>query len=67
MISSKYPFLFATLGEAAARLPDDLARTLESTLAATDAANAPERTPKSITVINCLRRIRHVEAANGLP
>ncbi|KAA9003855.1 hypothetical protein FJU31_03090 [Stenotrophomonas cyclobalanopsidis] len=67
MISSKYPFLFATLGDAAARLPDDLARTLESTLAATDAANAPERTPESVTVLNCLRRIRQVEAANGQP
>jgi len=67
MTTTKYPFLFATLGEAAARLPDDLARTLESTLAATDAVNVPERTPESITVLNCLRRIRQVEAANGQP
>ncbi len=67
MTTTKYPFLFATLGEAAARLPDDLARTLESTLAATDAANTPQPTPGSITVLNCLRRIRQVEGANGQP
>ncbi|KAF1014002.1 MAG: hypothetical protein GAK31_03025 [Stenotrophomonas maltophilia] len=67
MTVSRYPFLFATLGEAAARLPVDLARTLEIALAAIDAAHAPRCTPESITVLNCLRRIRQVEAANGQP
>ncbi|WP_295520589.1 hypothetical protein [uncultured Stenotrophomonas sp.] len=67
MSASKYPFLFATLGEAATRVPDDLARTLESTLAATQVATAPERTPDSITVLNCLQRIRQGEAADGQP
>ncbi|KAA9003858.1 hypothetical protein FJU31_03105 [Stenotrophomonas cyclobalanopsidis] len=67
MSASKYPFLFATLGEAATRLPEDLARTLESTLAATQAANTVQRTPDGITVLNCLQRIRQGEAADGQP
>ncbi len=34
MTASTYPHLSATLGEAATRLPDDLARTLEDTFVA---------------------------------
>lgn len=67
MSTSKYPFLFATLGEAAARLPDDLARTLEDTFVATQTPGTPQLKADSITVLNCLRRIREVEAANGQP
>ena len=65
MSESKYPFLYATLGEAAARLPDDLAHTLEDTFVAIQIPGT--RRPDSITVLNCLQRIREVEAANGQP
>ncbi|CRD57012.1 MAG: hypothetical protein K0R79_2517 [Stenotrophomonas indicatrix] len=41
MSASTYPYLFATLGEAAHQLPHDIARALETTLTATQAANAP--------------------------
>ena len=67
MTTTKYPFLFATLGEAATRLPDDLARTLESTLAATDAANTTAERNGGITLLDCLQRIRHGDAADGQP
>ncbi|WP_164281328.1 hypothetical protein [Stenotrophomonas indicatrix] len=41
MSASTYPYLFATLGEAAHQLPHDIAPALEATLTATQAANAP--------------------------
>ncbi len=67
MTAIEYPCLFATLGEAAKQLPDELARALERTLAATPAANDSEYTPGSITVLDCLQRIRQGEAADGQP
>lgn len=63
MTTSHYPHLFATLGEAANQLPDDIARTLETTLTATQAADDPD----GITLLGCLRHIRRVEAADGQP
>lgn len=32
MSANRYPYLFATLGDAARQLPDDIARPLETTL-----------------------------------
>ncbi|MFE3969450.1 hypothetical protein CR919_12690 [Stenotrophomonas sp. LMG 10879] len=63
MTSSLYPYLFATLGDAVERLPDDLAKALETTLGSTMGAHADE----GITLLGCLQRIRHVEAADGRP
>lgn len=63
MTASHYPYLFATLGEAAHQLPDEIARALETTLSATQPAQAPA----GITLLGCLRQIRHVEAADGQP
>ncbi|HDS1104277.1 hypothetical protein ACK1O1_02985 [Stenotrophomonas maltophilia] len=63
MTSSKYPHLFATLGEAATRLPDDLARTLESTFASLQEGQAPG----TITLLACLQHIRQGDAADGQP
>lgn len=63
MTSSKYPHLFATLGEAALRLPDDLARTLESTFASLQEGQAPG----TITLLACLQHIRQGDAADGQP
>ena len=63
MSASTYPYLFATLGEAAHQLPDDIARALETTLTATQAANSPG----GPTLLDCLQRIRQVEAADGQP
>ena len=60
MTASRYPLLFATLGEAANQLPDEIARPLETTLAAHQAAD-------SITLLGCLQRIRHSEGADGQP
>ncbi|AWH52261.1 hypothetical protein C1924_03170 [Stenotrophomonas sp. ESTM1D_MKCIP4_1] len=62
MSASHYPFLFATLGEAAARLPDDLARTLETTLSSLQAGAA-----NGVTLLGCLRTIHDVDAADGQP
>ena len=42
MTSSLYPYLFATLGDAVERLPDDLAKALETTLGSTMGAHADE-------------------------
>lgn len=61
--SSLYPHLFATLGDAVERLPDDLAKALETTLGTTMGAQADE----GISLLGCLQRIRHVEAADGQP
>lgn len=63
MTSSLYPYLFATLGDAVERLPDDLAKALETTLGSTMRAHADE----GITLLSCLQRIRHVDAADGQP
>ena len=63
MTSSLYPYLFATLGDAVERLPDDLAKALETTLGSTMRAHADE----GITLLGCLQRIRHVDAADGQP
>lgn len=63
MTTSHYPYLFATLGEAANQLPDDIARTLETTLGAPSAAPAQE----DVSLLDCLQRIRRVEAADGQP
>ncbi|MNS98434.1 hypothetical protein D3C72_1328010 [compost metagenome] len=62
MTASQYPYLFATLGEAANQLPEAVARALETTLTATQ-VNAPSST----TLLGCLQRIRKVEAADGQP
>ncbi|WP_447934058.1 hypothetical protein [Stenotrophomonas lactitubi] len=62
MTASQYPYLFATLGEAANQLPEAVARALETTLTATQ-VNAPSST----TLLGCLQRIREVEAADGQP
>ena len=63
MTVAQYPYLFATLGDAINQLPDSIARTLESTLAVTHAADAPGST----TLLGCLQRIRQAEAADGQP
>ena len=60
MSANRYPFLFATLGDLANQLPAEIAEPLETTLAANPAANG-------ITLLNCLQRIRDVEAADGQP
>jgi hypothetical protein len=54
MTASPYPHLFATLGEAATRLPDDLARTLEDTFVALQSGNSAG----AITLQACLQYIR---------
>ena len=63
MTASLYPHLFATLGEAATRLPDDLARTLEDTFVALQTGNSPG----AITLQACLQYIRQGDAADGQP
>lgn len=63
MSASTYPYLFATLGDAAHQLPDGIARVLETTLAATQAAPASD----GVTLQRCLQRIRQVEGADGQP
>ncbi|MBA0097533.1 hypothetical protein WH218_00475 [Stenotrophomonas indicatrix] len=61
MTASRYPFLFATLGDAAASIPDELAQALETTLSA---PGAPQ-TDNGFTLLGCLKRIRHGEGADG--
>ena len=63
MTASRYPFLFATLGNAAASIPDELAQALETTLA----APATGSTEDGFTLRGCLRRIRQGEGADGQP
>ena len=60
MSTTRYPYLFATLGEAANTLPDELAQPLETTLAAQQSA-------EGITLLGSLQRIRQVEGADGQP
>ncbi|WP_286775747.1 hypothetical protein [Pseudomonas sp. UBA800] len=63
MGASRYPFLFATLGDAAEQLPDELARTLETTLASLQA----EPAHGGVTLLSALRDIHAVDAADGQP
>lgn len=63
MTQSKYPHLFATLGEAAARLPNDLARILEDTFVALQ--DGDDSNP--VTLQACLQHIRQGDAADGQP
>ncbi|MDV3435172.1 hypothetical protein R1H25_06860 [Stenotrophomonas sp. C2852] len=63
MSARHYPFLFATLGEAAQQLPDELARTLETTLASLQAESAHG----GPTLLSALRDIHAVDAADGQP
>ena len=60
MSAHRYPFLFATLGEAANQLPDEIAQPLETTLSANTATDG-------ITLVGCLQRIGHCEGADGQP
>ncbi|WP_414609597.1 hypothetical protein, partial [Stenotrophomonas pavanii] len=50
-------------GEAATRLPDDLARTLEDTFVALQTGHSPG----AITLQACLQYIRQGDAADGQP
>ncbi len=63
MTATHYPYLFATLGEAANELPEAIARALETTLSATHGSGAPCNS----TLSACLQRIRQVDAADGQP
>jgi hypothetical protein len=56
-----HPYLTATLGEAALRLPPELAQPLEAAFAAANEA------PVSINLPSCLQRIRAGDAADGQP
>lgn len=58
MSTTRYPYLFATLGEAANTLPEELAQPLETTLAAHQ---------EGVTLLGSLQRIRQVDAADGQP
>ncbi|MBK0055248.1 hypothetical protein [Stenotrophomonas sp. S39] len=60
MSTTRYPYLFATLGEAANTLPDELAQPLETTLAA-------QQSTEGVTLLGSLQRIRQVEGADGQP
>ncbi|HDS1511319.1 hypothetical protein I5U67_08825 [Stenotrophomonas maltophilia] len=61
MTAAHYPYLYATLGETANQLPDDLARTLETTLCSLQAGAAAD----GVTLLGCLRTIHEVDAADG--
>lgn len=61
MSNTHHPYLTATLGEAAARLPPELAQPLEAAFAAANDVPAP------ITLRGCLQRIRNGDAADGQP
>ena len=60
MSTTRYPYLFAMLGEAANALPDEIAQPLETTLAA-------QQSDGGITLLGSLQRIRQVDAADGHP
>ena len=59
MSRTNHPYLTATLGEAALRLPPELAQPLEAAFAAANEA------PASINLPSCLQRIRAGDAADG--
>ncbi|HDS1217658.1 hypothetical protein ABE583_15560 [Stenotrophomonas sp. TWI143] len=61
MTAPRYPYLLATLGDAAEHLPRELAEPLEAALSA--AVDLPE----PITLVGCLQRIRSGDAADGQP
>ena len=61
MPKAHHPYLTATLGEAALRLPPELAQPLEAAFAAANEAPAPINLP------GCLQRIRAGDAADGQP
>ena len=61
MSNAHHPYLTATLGEAALRLPPELAQPLEAAFAAANEAPAPINLP------GCLQRIRAGDAADGQP
>ena len=61
MSRTNHPYLTATLGEAALRLPPELAQPLEAAFAAANEA------PASIDLPSCLQRIRAGDAADGQP
>lgn len=61
MSNAHHPYLTATLGEAALRLPPELAQPLEAAFAAANEAPAP------ISLPSCLQRIRVGDAADGQP
>ncbi|MCV0220215.1 hypothetical protein [Stenotrophomonas sp. Ps181] len=61
MSKTLYPYLTATLGDAALRLPPELAQPLEAAFAAANEAPAP------IDLPGCLQRIRAGDAADGQP
>ncbi len=63
MTTSRYPHLFATLGEAANELPDAIAQALETTLTATQ--DTPS--PGAITLLGCLQRIRQGDTLMASP
>ncbi len=61
MPKTHHPNLTATLGEAALRLPPELAQPLEAAFAAANEAPAPINLP------GCLQRIQAGDAADGQP
>ncbi len=61
MPKTHHPYLSATLGEAALRLPPELAQPLEAAFAAANEAPAPINLP------GCLQRIQAGDAADGQP
>lgn len=61
MSKTLYPYLTATLGDAALHLPLELAQPLEAAFAAANDAPAP------ISLPACLRRIQTGDAADGQP
>lgn len=61
MSKTLYPYLTATLGDAALHLPLELAQPLEAAFAAANDAPAPINLPA------CLRRIQAGDAADGQP
>ncbi|MDN8660836.1 hypothetical protein [Stenotrophomonas indicatrix] len=61
MSAPDYPYLTATLGDAAERLPPELAQPLEAAFAA--AVDVPD----PITLQGCLQRIRNGDGADGQP
>lgn len=61
MSKTLYPYLTATLGDAALHLPLELAQPLEAAFAAANEAPAPINLP------GCLQRIQAGDAADGQP
>lgn len=66
MSANRYPYLFATLGDAARQLPDDIARPLETTLAANPAADGQPLQRKGRAPGQCTALARINRANAGL-